>query len=127
MNATAAHAPTAVADHGPAHPSWQTYTKIAVTLFVLTALEVAAYEVVHRHAPAGFATILEPVFVEALLIMSAAKFALVAMFYMHLKTDGKLLASIFSFSLLLAAVVVVGLLILFSYLYHTAPTANPLK
>jgi heme/copper-type cytochrome/quinol oxidase subunit 4 len=48
------------------------------------------------------------------------------MFYMHLKSDGKLLSTIFSFSLLLAAVIIVGLMILFGYLYHHSPTTNPL-
>ena len=123
MTATAAHA------HGDAHahPRWQTYTKIAIILFVLTAMEVAAYEVVHRHEPAGFATILEPIVIEVLLLLSAFKFALVAMFYMHLKSDGKLLSSIFGFSLLLAAAIITALLIIFSYLYHVHPTTNPLK
>jgi cytochrome c oxidase subunit 4 len=110
-----------------AHPSWQTYTKVALILFVLTALEVGAYEVVHRHQPAGLATVLEPVVVEVLLLLSAFKFALVAMFYMHLKSDGKLLSGIFSFSLLLAAVMIAALMILFVYLYHHSPTVNPLK
>jgi cytochrome c oxidase subunit 4 len=110
-----------------AHPSWQTYTKVALILFVLTAMEVAAYEVVHRHQPAGLATVLEPVVVEVLLLLSAFKFALVAMFYMHLKSDGKLLSGIFSFSLLLAAVMIGALMIIFAYLYHHAPTVNPLK
>jgi cytochrome c oxidase subunit IV len=121
MTATAhAHA-----DHP--HPTWQTYTKVALILFVLTALEVGAYEVVHRHAPAGFAAMLEPIVVEVLLVLSAIKFALVAMFYMHLKSDGKLLSSIFSFSLLLAAVTITALMIIFAYLYSVSPTANPLK
>lgn len=121
-----AHATTADA-HDQAHPTWQTYTKIAVTLFVLTFLEVAAYEVVNRHAPAGLATMLEPIVVEVLLVLSAIKFALVAMFYMHLKTDGKLLSSIFGFSLIIAAVIAVGLMVIFIYQYQHAPTANPLK
>lgn len=125
MDATA-HATTADA-HDHAHPSWQTYTKIAITLFILTALEVAAYEVVHRHAPAGLATVLEPIVVEVLLALSALKFLLVAMFYMHLKSDGKLLSSIFGFSLVLATVVILGLMVIFMYLYQHAPTANPLK
>lgn len=112
-------------DH--AHPTWQTYTKIALVLFALTALEVWSYDIVNRHSPAALAAALEPVVVEVLLILSAIKFALVAMFYMHLKNDGKLLSSIFGFSLLLAAVIIVGLMIIFSYLYHVHPTANPLK
>jgi len=126
MNASA-HASTAAEVHQHAHPTWQTYTKIAITLFVLTALEVAAYEVVHRHAPAGLATMLEPVVVEVLLLLSAFKFALVAMFYMHLKSDGKLLSGIFGFSLLLAAVIALSLMVIFMYQYQHAPTANPLK
>ncbi len=116
------------ADHAEhSHPTWQTYTKIAVVLFVLTALEVWSYDIVHRHSPAGLATVLEPVVTEVLLILSAIKFALVAMFYMHLKSDGKLLSGVFVFSLALAAFCIVALMIIFSYLYQVHPTANPLK
>jgi cytochrome c oxidase subunit IV len=125
MDASATHA--AAETHEHAHPTWQTYTKIAIILFTLTALEVWCYDIVHRHSPAAVAVVLEPVVVEVLLVLSAAKFALVAMFYMHLKSDGKLLSSIFSFSLLIAAVVVTGLMLIFSYLYRVHPTANPLK
>ena len=122
-----AHGHSADQAEGHAHPTWQTYTKIALVLFVLTALEVWCYDIVNRHSPAGLATVLEPVFVEVLLLLSACKFALVAMFYMHLKSDGKLLSSIFGFSLLLAAVMISALIIIFSYLYYVHPTANPLK
>jgi caa(3)-type oxidase subunit IV len=123
MHATASHAE----DHAHEHPTWQTYTKIALILFALTALEVWSYDIVHRHSPAALAVILEPVVVEVLLLLSAVKFALVAMFYMHLKNDGKLLTSIFSFSLIIAAIVVGGLMLIFAYLYHMHPTVNPLK
>ena len=109
------------------HPTWQTYTKIALVLFALTALEVWAYNIVEHHSPAGLATALEPIVTEVLLVLSAIKFALVAMFYMHLKSDGKLLAGVFGFSLALAAFIVVALMITFSYLYHVHATANPLK
>jgi cytochrome c oxidase subunit IV len=73
----------AAAPHEHAHPGAGTYVKIAVILFVLTALEVGGYEVVHRGEPAGLAAMLGPIFVEVLLLLSALKFALVAMFYMH--------------------------------------------
>ena len=115
------------ADAGHAHPTWQLYTKIAFTLFVLTFLEVAAYEIVHRGDPAALAAMLGPVVTEVLLALSAFKFALVAMFYMHLKGDGKLLTSIFTFSLTVAAVITSGLLIIFTYLYSHSPTMNPAK
>ncbi len=121
MHATATHASEHV------HPTWQTYTKVALILFALTFLEVGAYEVVHRHAPVGLAIALEPIVVEVLLLLSALKFALVAMFYMHLKSDGTLLSSIFAFTLLLAAVMISALMIIFGYLYYVAPTVNPLK
>lgn len=123
MHASATHA----GDHAHEHPTWQTYTKIALILFALTALEVWSYDIVHRHSPAAVAVVLEPIVVEVLLLLSAVKFALVALFYMHLKNDGKLLSSIFFFSLLLAAVIIIGLMMIFSYLYHVHPTLNPLK
>jgi len=110
-----------------AHPTWQTYTKVALLLFALTALEVWSYDIVHRHSPAVLATVLEPVVVEVLLILSACKFALVALFYMHLKSDGPLLTGVFGFSLLLATAIILALVILFGYLYAVHPTVNPLK
>ena len=103
------------APHEHAHPGSGTYVKIAVILFVLTALEVGGYEVVHRGEPAGLAAMLGPIFVEVLLLLSALKFALVAMFYMHLKMDAKLFSTVFVFPLIIAAVVVVALIALFAY------------
>jgi len=119
MSSHAAHA------DAHAHPAIGTYLKIGLTLFILTALEVGAYEVVHRGQPAGFAHLLEPVVVPVLLILSAIKFALVAMFYMHLKSDGRLLSTVFVFSLVIAAVVITALMLLFAYLHHVAPTKVP--
>lgn len=104
------------------HPSIGVYLKIGLTLFVLTALEVGAYEVVHRGQPAGFAQLLDPVVVPVLLVLSAFKFALVAMFYMHLKSDQRLLSGVFIFSLTIAAVVIVALIVLFAYLHTVSPT-----
>ena len=108
------------APHEQAHPGAGTYVKIAVVLFVLTALEVGGYEVVHRGEPAGLATMLAPIFVEVLLLLSALKFALVAMFYMHLKMDAKLFSTVFVFPLIIAAVVIVALIALFAYNAHVS-------
>lgn len=108
------------ADHGEhAHPTWQTYTKIALVLFALTALEVWSYDIVHRHSPAGLATVLEPVVNEVLLILSAIKFALVAMFYMHLKQDSKVFTNLFVWPIGLAAGLIVALIVL-ARLWHLA-------
>jgi caa(3)-type oxidase subunit IV len=96
-------------DH--AHPSPGLYLKVAVVLFVLTALEVLAYEVGHRPTW-PIHGLVEPLVVPILLILSAAKFALVAMFYMHLKQDSKLFTNLFVWPILLAGVIIMMLLVL---------------
>ncbi len=47
-----------------------------------------------------------------LLLLSAAKFALVAMFYMHLKQDHRLFTGVFVFPLIIATVIIVALMVL---------------
>jgi hypothetical protein len=101
-----------------AHGSAAKYIQVAVVLFVLTALEVLLYELCYGHlgySVVGLSAALEPWFVEILLFLSAWKFWFVAMFYMHLKFDNKVLSALFGFSLIIAAVVIVALLILFLY------------
>jgi len=98
-----------------AHPSPALYVKVAIVLFVLTALEVLAFEAAGGGLGAGLRPLIEPIVILLLVVLSAAKFALVAMFYMHLKQDPRLLANIFVFPLLIAALLVVALIILFQY------------
>ncbi len=98
------------------HPGTAIYVKIAVILFVLTALEVAAYEVARRGSPAGLAVLVAPLIIQILIVLSAAKFALVAMFYMHLKQDSKLFSSVFIFPLIIAGTLILALIALFWYL-----------
>jgi cytochrome c oxidase subunit IV len=110
-----AHAPPTPVAHEPDHPSTGVYVKIGVVLFVLTALEVGLYEFTYGgHASAGGAA-LQPFFVPLLLALSAAKFALVAMFYMHLRQDSKLFTGVFVFPLTIAAVIIFGLMVLMAY------------
>ncbi|MFZ5623133.1 MAG: cytochrome C oxidase subunit IV family protein [Gemmatimonadota bacterium] len=90
------------------------YIKVAFILFALTALEVGAYEVAHR----GISMFVKDYLVELLVVLSAAKFALVAAFYMHLKFDGSLLRGIFTFALVIATVVILGLMALMWYLFN---------
>ena len=100
------------------HASAGKYIQVALVLFVLTALEVLLYEVCYghlSHSMGGLATSLEPWFVELLLFLSAWKFWFVAMFYMHLKFDFKVLSWLFGFSLVIAAIVILALLVLFLY------------
>jgi heme/copper-type cytochrome/quinol oxidase subunit 4 len=111
-----------VATHEHAHPGPALYLKIAVILFVMTALEVLAFEVSHR---AGWPlhALVEPLHNPILIILSAAKFALVAMFYMHLKQDSKIFTGLFVFPLIIATVVILALLMLFAYLAALHPAA----
>ncbi len=96
-----------------AHPGPGLYLKVGLVLFVLTALEVAAYELGHRPGP--LQAILAPWVVEILLVLSALKFYLVAMFYMHLKQDATIFKGLFGFPLIIAAVVILALLVLMAY------------
>jgi caa(3)-type oxidase subunit IV len=94
------------------HPGASTYLIIAAFLIVLTVMEITVFYV---HP-------LRPVLVPVLLVLAAAKFALVAMFYMHLKYDGWLLSAIFMFPLLAAMILLAALIMLFTYLsHHMAP------
>ena len=96
------------AAHEQAHPGVTTYVIVAAFLTVLTAMEVIVSSV---HA-------LGPVMVPVLLILAAAKFALIAMFFMHLKYETWFLSGVFGFALTIATVLLVSLMLLFLYLSH---------
>lgn len=91
-----------------AHPDWGTYKWVALILTLITGMEVWIY-----YIPSFTKTNL---FVPTLLILSAVKFAIVVMFYMHLKYDAKLFRALFVGPLTLAAFTIVGLLFLFGHL-----------
>lgn len=97
------------------HPTASLYAKVGLILFVLTALEVGLYEITYGGHVGPSAGAIKPFFVPLLLLLSAAKFALVAMFYMHLKQDSKLFTGVFVFPLIIATVVIVSLMILMAY------------
>ena len=100
-----------------AHPTAALYLKVAVVLFVLTGLEVYAFEVSRKGEPAALAAVVSPLIIPILVILSAAKFALVAMFYMHLKQDAKIFSGLFVFPLIIAVALVLGLIMLFSVVH----------
>ena len=111
-----------MADHAAhaemTHATSKKYIQIATVLFLLTAMEVLLYEACFGHLKAampGLSASLSPWFVELLLLLSAFKFWLVAMFYMHLKFDLKILRWLFGFSLVLAGIVIMALFMLFTY------------
>lgn len=88
------------------HPSAMEYVKVAIALAVITGAEVMVY----------YQESLRVVIVPILLVLSAAKFSLVALFFMHLKFDSRLFSAIFSGPLLLAFAVLIALLTLFHQL-----------
>ena len=90
------------------HPTWSTYWKVATVLTLITVVEVWVY-----YIPKFVASRL---FVPSLLVMSAVKFAIVVMFYMHLKYDHKLFRALFTGPLIIAMVTLVVLLFLFGHL-----------
>lgn len=94
------------------HPTWKQYKWVALILTVITVVEVWVY-----YIPSFVASRL---FVPALLIMSAVKFAIVVMLYMHLKYDHKLFRALFTGPLIIAILTMIVLLFLFGHLSITA-------
>jgi cytochrome c oxidase subunit 4 len=86
-----------------AHPGVGTYLTVAAVLAIITLVEVGIF-----YVPA-----FKPVLAPILLLLSGTKFALVVMFYMHLKSDHKLFTAIFTIPLMIALAVGVALLFLF--------------
>jgi cytochrome c oxidase subunit 4 len=92
--------------HGEAHATDRQYVGVAAILAVLTALEVMVF-----YIPA-----LKPVLVPLLLAMMVAKFALVVLFFMHLKFDDVIFSGLFSGPLLISVSVILAMLALFGRL-----------
>src|SRR5438046_10573874 len=86
-----------------AHATTGTYLRVAWMLVMIRLIEVGVFYV------PGFQGVLVPV----LLVLSAVKFALVVMFYMHLKFDNRFFTFLFGGPLLLALAVIVSLLFIF--------------
>ena len=87
------------------HPTAFTYFKVAMILSAITALEVGVFYL------EGLGHGIIPI----LVVLSGAKFALVAMFYMHLRYDAKLFSGLFIGGLALAFGVGLSLLALFQF------------
>lgn len=91
---------------GQPHATWQQYALIGVVLAIITAVEVAIF----------YIEALEPVLIPLLLILSAGKFFLVVLYYMHLKFDHAIFGRVFWAPMFLAVLVVIGMVILFQIL-----------
>ena len=99
------HAPAGAGEHG--HPGAREYVIVAVILAVITSIEVVIF----------YLEVVRPFLAPILLVLSAAKFALVAMFFMHLKFDDRLFSSLFVGGLILAGALLIALVALFGNLF----------
>jgi len=105
-----AHSPAHTTEH--AHPGAREYIQIGVVLTAITAVEVFVYYLQPLRG------VLPPI----LIVLSAVKFSLVVMFYMHLKFDSRLFTGMFLFGLVTAAFTALVFLGLFGYV-HVAGAA----
>ena len=85
------------------HPTAGMYFRIAMILSVVTAIEVGIF----------YLTWLSYWIIPILFVLSAGKFTLVAMYYMHLKFDHKLFSLLFVGGFVLATSVIFALIFLF--------------
>lgn len=77
---------------GSNHPSALEYVQIGVVLAIVTAAEVALYYLNLDHN----------LLVAVLMVLSAFKFALVVLWFMHLKFDNRIFSTAFTGGFLLA-------------------------
>lgn len=103
--------PDDAADHavveGHGHPSVAEYVRVAVALAIVTALEVALFYV--DFIPDGAV-------VSMLIVLMVIKFALVALWFMHLRFDSLTFMRLFAAGLAIALVVFAVVLATFGIL-----------
>jgi len=95
-----------------AHPNAAKYVQIALILAVLTAFEVTVY----------YLQAIREYLVPILLLLSAVKFVLVVLFYMHLKFDSRIFSALFTLGLFIAGSIITALIILFRSYFFVAIT-----
>ncbi len=91
------------------HPTWKQYKWVALILTLITVVEVWVYYTPFTESP---------LFVPALLVMSAVKFAIVVLYYMHLKYDHKIFKALFTGPLIVAICTLIALMFLFGHYRH---------
>jgi cytochrome c oxidase subunit IV len=85
------------------HPSPRQYVKVAIVLFIITALEVAIYYIPAINSRPAL-------LVSLLIVFGIVKFSLVVLWFMHLKFDSPLFKRLFvtgvAFALIVFAIVI---------------------
>ena len=89
--------------HASGHPSPKEYVRIGLILFVLTALEITAS---YTHVSGG-------ILIPTLFVLAIVKFALVVLWFMHLKFDDRRYARFFVMGLAGASILYLIVLITF--------------
>jgi cytochrome c oxidase subunit IV len=87
------------------HPSPRQYIKVAVILAIITAAEVGLYYIDLPNNP----------LIGLLVAFSALKFALVVLWFMHLRFDSPILKRLFVTGLILAGTVYAIVLVIFVF------------
>ena len=95
-------------EHTSNHPSFKQYVIIAIILFVITIIEFGII-----WDKVGIEDDLGPTVTPILIGLSAIKFAIVIMYYMHLKFDNRIFGTIFVSGLVLSFLVGGALITLF--------------
>lgn len=101
-----------------AHPGPAEYVKIAVWLAIATALEVGLYYMEQADMLPASAL------VGLLMFFMLVKFALVALWFMHLKFDERIFRQLFVAGILLASAVYVIVLLTFGVFLGDSPWIN---
>ena len=99
---TALNEPASDPAHGDSHATTATYVTVALVLTAVTVIEVAA----------TYIRALTPILIPTLLVLSLAKFALVVLFFMHLRYDSRVFSVLFVGPLLIAMAIIVALIAL---------------
>lgn len=89
-----------------AHPGARTYVNVAIVLAFMTAIEVAIY---YLNMPHGL-------LIGLLFFFMINKFALVALYFMHLKFDSRIFTRLMMTGIILAVTVYVIVLLTFGIL-----------
>lgn len=105
------HAVRHTGTNASGHPTALRYVQIALILSVLTALEVAVY---YLKSVSNF-------LIPILLTLSAIKFVLVVLWYMHLKFDNRIFSVLFTLGLIIGGSILIAMIFLFrAYLFGSA-------
>ena len=91
------------------HPGPRQYVVVALVLAVLTAIEVALYYL--EFIP-------QPVIVTTLMVLMVLKFAIVALWFMHLRFDSRIFRRLFVTGIILAIAVFMIVLLTFGVFFR---------